>query len=52
MCLNVNSVLVLTFILRHSITVMRRLGLASVLPLDHNIFLHKFMGCIIFFMAW
>ena len=43
-----NSVLVLALVLRNSITILRRFGLASVLPLDHNIYLHKLVGILIF----
>jgi len=51
MCLNFNTVLILTFILRHFITMLRRLGLSKVLPLDHNISLHKLTGKIILFFS-
>ena len=43
-----NTVLVLALVLRNTITVLRRIGLASVLPLDHNIYLHKLVGILIF----
>ena len=43
-----NSVLVLALVLRNTITILRRFGLASVLPLDHNIYLHKLVGIMIF----
>ena len=46
-----NSVLVLTLVLRNTITILRRFGLASILPLDHNIYLHKLVGFLIFFQA-
>ena len=52
MCLNFNSMMVLVFILRYTITLMRKLGLASKLPLDHHVYLHKFTGVLIFFQAW
>ena len=39
-------------ILRHSITLLRSLGLATILPLDNNIYLHKIVGTFIFFSAW
>jgi hypothetical protein len=41
MCLNLNSALVLVFILRYTITLMRKLGLASKLPLV-SIFIEQF----------
>ena len=47
-----NSVLILVLVLRYSITVLRDLGLASVLPLDNNIYFHKLVGRIIFVQAW
>ena len=34
--------------LRYTITKLRELGLSNVLPLDHNIYLHKVVGYIIF----
>ena len=48
MCLNFNSAMLLIFILRYTITIMRKIGLASTLPLDHNVYLHKFTGVLIF----
>ena len=47
-----NSVLILVLVLRYSITMLRDLGLASVLPLDKNIYFHKLVGRIIFVLAW
>jgi hypothetical protein len=32
---------ILFLVLRNTITLLRRFGLASVLPLDHHIYLHK-----------
>ena len=46
------STLILLLVLRHSITLLRSLGLASILPLDNNIYLHKMVGSLIFFHAW
>ena len=46
-----NSVLILVLVLRNTITFMRRLGLGAILPLDHNIYVHKVTGTIIFFQA-
>lgn len=39
-------------VLRNVITGLRELGLASILPLDNNIYLHKVLGYIIFIAAW
>ena len=47
-----NSVLILILVLRYSITMLRDLGLASLLPLDNNIYFHKLVGRLIFVMAW
>ena len=44
--------LILVLVLRHSITMLRNLGLASVLPLDNNIYFHKLVGRLIFVQAW
>ena len=51
-CLNFSTVLVIILILRLSITKLRNLGLSTFLPLDHNIYLHKLTGYIIFVLAW
>ena len=47
----VNSVLILVLVLRNVVTFLRRLGLGAILPLDHNIYVHKIVGTIIFFQA-
>lgn len=52
MCLNFNSMMVVFFILRYTITLLRKMGLASKLPLDHHVYLHKFTGVLIFIQAW
>ena len=52
LCLNFSSALVMTLILRHTITKCRNIGLGTYLPLDHNIYLHKLTGYIIFVLAW
>ena len=44
--------MLLFFILRYTITLMRKMGLASKLPLDHHVYLHKFTGVLIFVQAW
>ena len=46
-----NSILVLVLVLRNAITFLRRRGLGALLPLDHNIYVHKVTGTIIFFQA-
>ena len=51
-CLNFNSMIILVLVLRYTITKLRELGLSNVLPLDHNIYLHKVMGYLIFFQSW
>ncbi len=51
-CLNFNSTIVLVLVLRYTITKLRELGLSTALPLDHNIYLHKVVGYIIFFQSW
>ena len=52
LCINLNTVIVLLLVLRYAITLMRRMGLVHVLPLDHHIFLHKMTGMVIFCQAW
>ncbi len=46
-----NSMLILVLVLRYTITVMRELGIGSLLPLDNNIYLHKVVGYLIFVQA-
>ena len=46
-----NSTLILVLVLRYTITKLRELGLAVVLPLDNNIYLHKTAGWIIFLQS-
>jgi len=48
----VNSVIIVCLVLRYCITFLRRMGLASQLPLDQNIYFHKFVGWLIFIQAW
>eukprot|EP00092_Neocalanus_flemingeri_P001545 GFUD01001647.1.p1 GENE.GFUD01001647.1~~GFUD01001647.1.p1 ORF type:complete len:817 (+),score=154.82 GFUD01001647.1:61-2511(+) len=45
------SIIVLMLVLRKSITVLRNFGLASILPLDNNIYIHKTVGIIIFVLG-
>ena len=42
------SIIVIMFVLRNSITFLRNQGWGKILPLDHNIYLHKIVGCLIF----
>lgn len=51
-CLNFNSMIILVLVLRYTITKLRELGLSNLLPLDHNIYLHKVVGYLIFFQSW
>ena len=51
-CLNFNSMIILVLVLRYTITKLRELGLSNLLPLDHNIYLHKSVGYIIFLQSW
>ena len=34
------------------VTKLRELGFGYLLPLDHNIYIHKFLGWLIFIQAW
>eukprot|EP00092_Neocalanus_flemingeri_P001546 GFUD01001648.1.p1 GENE.GFUD01001648.1~~GFUD01001648.1.p1 ORF type:complete len:1115 (+),score=222.73 GFUD01001648.1:61-3405(+) len=45
------SIIVLMLVLRKTITVLRNFGLASILPLDNNIYIHKIVGIIIFVLG-
>jgi len=47
-----NSVLILVLVLRYTITLLRNMGMASILPLDNNIYFHKLTGRLIFVQAW
>lgn len=51
-CLNFNSMIILVLVLRYTITKLRELGLSNALPLDHNIYLHKMVGYLIFLQSW
>jgi len=46
-----NATMVLVVVLRNTITYLRRINLSGILPLDNNIYLHKVIGTIIFFLA-
>ena len=50
--MNYTSSLILVLVLRNTITIMRQLGMASVFPLDNNIYLHKVVGYLISIQAW
>ncbi|XP_011305289.1 NADPH oxidase 5 [Fopius arisanus] len=43
-CLNFDCTIILVLMLRQCITFLRTHGFSSVLPLDHNIYLHKMVG--------
>ncbi len=51
-CLLFDSVIVFTLVLRYTMTKLRNAGLATVLPLDHNIYIHKVVGWTILALAW
>jgi hypothetical protein len=46
-CLNFTSMFILVVMLRHSITKLREMGLAVLLPLDKHIYFHKITGRLI-----
>ena len=46
-----NSALILVLVLRKTITSLTRIGFSRSLPLEHNIYIHKVTGIIIFFQA-
>jgi len=43
-----NTCLVVILVLRYSITMLRKFGFGNYLPLDHNVYFHKLVGCLIF----
>ncbi|XP_063990833.1 NADPH oxidase 5 isoform X2 [Diachasmimorpha longicaudata] len=43
-CLNFDCTFILVLMLRQCITFLRTHGFSSILPLDHNIYLHKMVG--------
>jgi hypothetical protein len=51
-CINFNSVMILVLVLRYTITILRNMGLAQVLPLDHNVYFHKVVGWLLFGLSW
>ena len=51
-CLNFSSTMVLVLMLRYSLTRIRNLGLSTILPLDHHVYLHKLTGVVILVLAW
>ena len=51
-CLLFNSTMILIVVLRYTVSKMRDLGLSKILPLDHNIYIHKLIGILIFIQAW
>ena len=44
--------MVLVLMLRYSLTRIRNLGLSTILPLDHHVYLHKLTGVVILVLAW
>lgn len=50
--IHANTWLLLFFVLRHTLTILQRFGVGSLLPLDHAIYLHKIMGWLLFFFAF
>ena len=51
-CLNFSAMMVLVLMLRYSLTRIRNLGLSTILPLDHHVYLHKLTGVVILVLAW
>ena len=51
-CLNFSTMMVIIVVLRYSISRCRNVGLSVILPLDHNIRIHKAIGFTIFVAAW
>jgi len=47
-----NSTMILILVLRYSLTTLRNMGLAAILPLDNNIQFHKKLGQLTFIQAW
>jgi len=47
-----NSSLILLLVHRYTVTKLRELGFSFLLPLDHNIYIHKFIGVLIFVQSW
>jgi predicted ferric reductase len=46
-----DSVLVIVVVLRYTVTKLRNLKASEVLPLDHNIYIHKVLGVTIFLLS-
>ena len=44
--------MVLVLMLRYTMTRMRNVGLSTILPLDHHVYLHKLTGVVILVLAW
>ncbi len=44
--------MVFVLVLRYTVTRVRNMGGASFLPLDHNIYIHKVVGWVIFTLSW
>ena len=45
------SIIVIILVLRNTITFLRNNGFGKYLPLDNNIYLHKIVGTLIFFLG-
>merc|ERR1719474_1416349 len=45
------SIIVIMLVLRNTITFLRNHGGVKYLPLDNNIYIHKIVGCLIFFFG-
>ena len=45
------SIIVIMLVLRNTITFLRNHGFVKYLPLDNNIYIHKIVGCLIFFLG-
>ncbi|TMW41180.1 hypothetical protein DOY81_013740 [Sarcophaga bullata] len=46
-CLNFNCAWILVLMLRHSLTYLRSRGIATYLPVDNHIYLHKLTGIVV-----
>ncbi|KAI9564083.1 hypothetical protein GHT06_007821 [Daphnia sinensis] len=49
--LNFNCAFILVLMLRQGITLLRRIGCASYLPLDQHVYLHKACGIVVIFFS-
>ena len=51
-CLLLDSVLVFALVLRYTATRLRNAGASAFLPLDHNVYIHKIVGWVVFALSW